>query len=66
MSKLEDIEVQIQELFPEGLKAFREWFTISKADVWHVAFEADVMPGKLDAMAERALREHHAGRSTKL
>jgi hypothetical protein len=26
-SKLEDIEGQIQELSPEGLKAFREWFT---------------------------------------
>ncbi|MFZ0960483.1 MAG: hypothetical protein WAO35_06220 [Terriglobia bacterium] len=66
MNKLRDLESQIQELSPEELTAFREWFTKFDADVWDQEFEADVMSGKLDAMAERALRDHNAGRSTKL
>ena len=66
MSKVKDLESQIQELSPEELTAFREWFTNFDADAWDQEFEADIMSGKLDAMAERALRDHDAGRSTKL
>jgi hypothetical protein len=66
MSKVKDLESQIQELSPEELTAFREWFTKFDADPWDQEFEADIMSGKLDAMAERALRDHDAGRSTKL
>ena len=66
MSKVKDLGNQIQELTPEELKAFREWFTKFDSDNWDKEFEADVKAGKLDAMANRALRDHHAGRSTKL
>ena len=66
MSKVKDLGTQIQELTPEELKAFREWFTKFDADNWDREFEADVKAGKLDAMANRALRDHNAGRSTKL
>jgi len=66
MSKLKDLESQIQELSPEELTAFREWFTKFDADAWDQEFEADVKSGKLNALAERALRDHNAGRSTKL
>jgi len=66
MSKVKDLESQIQQLSPEELTTFREWFTTFDADTWDREFEADVKSGKLDAMAERALRDHNAGRSTKL
>jgi hypothetical protein len=66
MGKVKELESQIQELSPEELTAFREWFTKFDADTWDREFEADVKSGKLDAMAERALRDHNAGRSTKL
>jgi inorganic pyrophosphatase len=66
MSKVKDLESQIQELSPEELTAFREWFTTYDAGTWDQEFEADVKGGKLDAMAQRALRDHNAGRSTKL
>ena len=66
MSKLKDLEGQVQELSPEELTAFREWFTKFDADIWDRELEADAKAGKLDALAERALREHSAGRSTKL
>ncbi len=66
MGKVESIESQIQELSPEELAELREWFAQYDADVWDRQFEADVHAGKLDALAERALQDHRAGRSTKL
>jgi len=66
MTKVKELETRIQDLSPEELAAFREWFAKFDADAWDQEFEADAMSGKLDAMAERALRDHTAGRSTKL
>ena len=66
MSKVENIKSQINELSPEELTAFREWFIKFDAEAWDQQFEADVKAGKLDSLAERALRDHAAGRSTKL
>jgi len=66
MSKLEILEEQIKELSREELAQFRDWLARFDAEVWDRQFEADVKAGKLDAMAEKALRDHIAGRSTKL
>ena len=66
MSKLEIIEGQIKELSREELAQLREWLARFDAEVWDRQFEADVKTGKLDALAEDALRDHRAGRSTKL
>jgi hypothetical protein len=66
MSKVENIESQIQELSPEELATLREWFAKFDAEAWDLQFEADVKAGRLDALAERALRDHLAGRSTRL
>lgn len=66
MSKVEHIESQIQELSPKELAALREWFAEFDAEIWDRQFEADVNSGKLDSLADRAVRDHLAGRSTKL
>ena len=66
MSKLEIIEGQIKALSREELAQFREWLARFDAEVWDRQFEGDVKAGKLDALAENALRDHLAGRSTKL
>lgn len=66
MSKIESIENQIQELSAAELAALREWFAEYDAEVWDRELESDVKVGKLDALADRALRDHLAGRSTKL
>ncbi len=66
MSKVENIESQIKDLSAEELTAFRKWFTKFDAEVREQQFDADVKAGKLDSLAERALRGHAAGRSTKL
>lgn len=66
MSDVENIEGRIKKLSPEDLTAFREWFIQFDAEAWDRQFEADVKAGKLDRLAERALRDHAAGRSTRL
>jgi len=66
MSKVKDIENQVKELSSEELAAFREWFAQFDAEAWDRQFEADAKAGKLDGLAERALRDHAAGRSKPL
>ena len=66
MSKVENLEKQVQQLSQEELAEFRRWFAEFDAQLWDRQFEADVKAGKLDKLAEKALREHAAGRSTKL
>ena len=66
MGKLELIEQQIEKLSPKELAAFRTWYAAFDAASWDRQFEADVQAGKLDALAENALRAHRSGRSTKL
>jgi succinate dehydrogenase flavin-adding protein (antitoxin of CptAB toxin-antitoxin module) len=66
MSKVENLEKQIQQLSPEELAEFRRWYAEFDADLWDRQFESDVKAGKLDALAETALRAHAAGESTKL
>jgi hypothetical protein len=66
MGKLEVIEEQVRKLSREELAEFREWLARFDAEAWDLQFEADVKAGKLDALAENALRNHLAGQSTKL
>ena len=60
------MEAEIERLSPEVLDAFRAWFASFDAEAWDRQFEVDVATGKLDRLAEAALREHETGRSTKL
>ncbi|MGH9464978.1 MAG: hypothetical protein ACRD0X_04985 [Thermoanaerobaculia bacterium] len=64
MSKVEDLEEQIRQMSGDELAAFRRWFAEFDAEAWDRQFELDVEAGKLDSLAERALRDHAAGRST--
>ncbi len=66
MNRVGKIEDQIRELSIEELRALRDWLAEYDADAWDRQFESDVASGKLDRLAERALKDHEAGRSTKL
>ena len=66
MGKVEHIERQVEALSKEELEAFREWFAVYDAKTWDREFEEHVTAGKLDALAERALKAHASGTSTKL
>ena len=66
MSKVENIEREIQKLTPSELEAFRRWFREYDSDEWDRQIEEDVRAGKLDKLAEEALTAHRAGKSKEL
>jgi len=66
MTKIEALEHQIRGLSPEELAEFRRWFAAFDAAVWDAELEVDAAAGKLDALADRAIAKHRAGRSRKL
>jgi hypothetical protein len=47
-----------EDLPPRELAKFREWFMAFDAENWDKQIEADVAAGRLDALADEALREH--------
>lgn len=64
MSKIEQLEQQVQSLSKEELAQFREWFLEFDWAMWDRQLERDVAAGKLDALADKALRDHASGKST--
>jgi hypothetical protein len=66
MSKVETLERLVSELTADELADFRRWFDAFDAAAWDRQFEADVAAGRLDELADRALADHAAGRTTKL
>ncbi|MBV8210436.1 MAG: hypothetical protein JO133_10285 [Burkholderiaceae bacterium] len=66
MGKLEQIERAIKGLSEAELEKFRGWFAEFDAAQWDRRLEKDVAAGRLDNLAERALAEHAAGRTTPL
>ena len=66
MSQLEKIDSQLAELSSAELAAFRKCFAEFDAAAWDQQFEADVTAGRLDALADQALKDHAAGQSRKL
>lgn len=66
MSKVENIEREIQKLTPSELEAFRRWFREYDSDEWDRQIEEDARAGKLDKLAGEALATHRAGKSKEL
>jgi hypothetical protein len=66
MSRITDLERQVQSLSADELASFRQWFAEFDAAAWDRQFEADVKAGKLDALSEVARQAHSAGKSSKL
>jgi hypothetical protein len=64
MSKLEALEQSVSALSAEELVEFRRWFSEFDAAAWDRQIERDVKAGKLDTLADEALRDHAAGKST--
>jgi hypothetical protein len=66
MSKVENIEREVQKLTASELEAFRSWFYEYDAQAWDRQIEEDARAGKLDKLAEEALAQHRAGKSKEL
>jgi len=62
MSTIQEIETAVRKLSREELSAFRSWFVEFDAAAWDRQFEQDVAAGRLDPLAEEALRDLHEGR----
>jgi hypothetical protein len=63
---LQELETTIRHLPSEQLLQFREWFLEFDAKNWDQQIESDACAGRLDALADAALREHRNGKSTRL
>jgi hypothetical protein len=66
MSSVADIEIAIQQLPPEELAKFREWFAQFDADKWDQQFEADALAGRLDKLAAEAIGDLRNERTSDL
>lgn len=66
MITIQEIETAVKQLSREELTAFRIWFQEFDAEAWDRQPEEDVAPGRLDHLAEEALRDLHEGHCTDL
>jgi hypothetical protein len=66
MSSLQEIENAVKQLSAEELANFRVWFAEFDAAVWDRQFEEDVAAGRLNDLAQRALKHLREGRCTDL
>ncbi len=66
MRKIENIERQIQGLLPSELAAFRKWFREFDAEAWDRQIEEDIRAGKLDSLANAALKAFESGKCSEV
>ena len=66
MSNVEDIEKAVESLPPADLARFRAWFEAFEAKIFDDKIEADALSGRLDRLAEEALKAHRDGRTREL
>lgn len=66
MSTVSEIENAVQKLSRNDLTTFRDWFIGFDAAAWDKQFAEDAAAGRLDALADEALRDLREGRCTDL
>jgi hypothetical protein len=66
MGKLETIKKSLEELSLSEQQEMLEWFIELKERLFDEQIERDILAGKLDTLAEEALAELRAGRTTPL
>jgi hypothetical protein len=66
MSTVQEIESAVSRLSAEELAVFRSWFAEFDAQLWDRQIEEDVAAGRLDALAEEAIKDFKEGRCTDL
>lgn len=66
MSTVHEIEEAIGRLTREELTSFRDWFADFDAAEWDRQFEEDVRAGRLDQLADEAIRDARSGQTRDL
>jgi hypothetical protein len=66
MTTVEEIEKAVARLAPDQLAKFRAWFDEFDARLFDEKIERDAKSGKLDGLAEDAIRAYRKGRARDL
>ena len=66
MSRVEELEGEIKALSSHEFQELRAWLAEYDAEVWDRQLHADALAGRLDAIADEALKDFSEGRSTDL
>lgn len=61
-----EIENAVSKLPPKDLAKFRSWFEEFDIAAWDKQLEEDIVSGKLDAIADKAIRDFKDGNFKKL
>ena len=64
MTRIQKLEQEVRKLAPSELEAFRKWFQDYDSDQWDSQIEEDALTGKLDRLAQKALADHKAGKTS--
>ena len=62
MSAVHEIEDAVSKLSRQELLAFRDWFSEFDSAAWDKQFAEDVSAGRLDDLANEAIRDLREGR----
>jgi hypothetical protein len=66
MTRVEEIEANIEKLSPAELAELRDWLLERDWDQWDQQIEADAAEGKLQDLFDQALAAHRTGESTEI
>jgi hypothetical protein len=66
MNRVEQLEDEIKALLPSEFQELRAWLDEYDAQVWDEQYNADAPAGKLDAVADQALKDFSERRSSEL
>lgn len=64
--ELQELEKAIEKLPKNDFREFSSWFDHFRANLWDKQIEEDAMAGRLDHLAEKALKEYKEGKFTEL
>ena len=63
MARIEELTHEVQQLSREELAAFRDWFRRYDSDEWDKEIGEDILAGRLEGLADKAIADHKAGRT---
>lgn len=66
MTNIYEIKEAVEHLSREDFSLFREWFLEFEAHQWDQQIEADIKAGKLDELAQQALKDFESNQCTEL
>ena len=59
----QEISEEIMQLPQDQLQTFREWYEVFDSEKWDDQIASDASDGKLDNIADIAMKEYKAGKS---